>query len=275
RFMKKCNNPAIQYVCLVCRDIECANVNPSDAVVRDAIAKNAAKLDSFVETVTNLQKQNKEIMALMKNKCNTDDTESIKKHVTEVVKTQKEKDERKCNIMLYNIPESDPKSTPAHAELEDLQNVKNVFGFVCPSVDLSGLASKSIIRCGNKRVPTPDIPTPRPRPIKVVLTNQSEVILIRKNARKLKDNEALKHVGISEDKPYSERMEDKKLRSELMRRRNENKEDVIICDTNDGKKVILRSELPRYKFNASANSDESRKASGADTGAVGDSPSRH
>ena len=269
RFMKKCNNPAIQYICLVCRDIEDAYVKPRDAVVRDAVAKNSAKLDSFGESVAQLQKQNKEITTMIKNKCNTNDTENFKKHVSEVMKSQKDNDIRGRNVILYNIPESSQKSTPAQAVLEDLQNVKNVLNFVCPSFDTSGIDSKSVSRCGAKREPTTDIPTPKPRPIKVVLSNNSEVIMIRKNARKLKDNDGLKHVGISEDKSYHERMEDKKLRSELTKRRNDN-EDVIIYETVNGKKVILRSELAKYKNNV--NGDE---APNAQSQAKGNSTPKH
>ena len=253
KFIKKCTNPAIQYICMICRDTdtEAQNAQP---IVRDAIAKNTAKIDSVGESVEQLKKQNEEILALIKDKCKADD--GIKQHVTEVVKNQKEKDERKYNLILYNIPESDPKVTLAQAELEDVQNVKNIFKFVCPSVDNSGLLSKSVTRCGSKRVPNAEFPNPKPRPIKVVLQSPSEAALIRKNARKLKDNDGLNHVGISEDKPYNERVEDRKLRSELLRRRNENKEDVVIFN----KQVILRSEINKHKTNA--NSGEAPPTSG-------------
>ena len=42
KFMKKCKIPAIQYICLKCRDVSPDNLDPRDAVARDAIAKNAA-----------------------------------------------------------------------------------------------------------------------------------------------------------------------------------------------------------------------------------------
>ena len=61
----------------------------------------------------------------------------------------------------------------------------------------------------------------------------------------MKDNEGLRHVGISEDKTYRERMEDKELRAELLKRRNVDKEDVVIYN----RQVRLRSELPNFKNN--------------------------
>ena len=242
KFMKSCKNVAIQFICLVCRDIDNAEASPRDAVARDAIAHNSAKIDRVDESINQLKKQNKEILDYMKLKSKTDD--SVKLQITEAVKNEKEKEERKFNLILFNIPEPDPKASSAQAEIEDLKNIKNVFGYVCPSVDTSSLTSKAVTRCGNKRVPNDQFPDPKPRPIRVVLQSPLEPIMIRKNAKKLKDNEGLKHVGISEDKTYQERMEDRELRAELMRRRD-NDEDVVIYN----KEFRLRSELPNYRKN--------------------------
>ena len=242
KFMKKCNNSSIQYICIVCKDYT-IQTSPSEAVCRDAISKNGAKIDSIEASIKTLKEQNREIFEFMKKKSKTDD--SLRLHVTEELHIQNEKKEKACNLIVYNVPESDSKVSKAQAELEDVQNVKNVFNFVCPSVDYSGLSSKTVTRCGDRREATPDFPTPKPRPIKIVLQSPSDVILIRKNARKLKDNEGLRHVGISEDKTYRERMEDKELRTELLKRRNVDKEDVVIYN----RQVRLRSELPNFKNN--------------------------
>ena len=136
-------------------------------------------------------------------------------------------------------------------------------------MDNSFLNGKTVTRCGTKRVPSQDYPDPKPRPIKIVLRGPSEVGLLRKNARKLKDNESLPHVGISEDKPWKEREEERKLRKELYKRKNEDKEDIIIY----GGQVILKSELPQKGAknieNAIANDNVSASAD-----AEGDSDSR-
>ena len=149
-------------------------------------------------------------------------------------------------------------------QIEDLQKIKNVFNFVCPSLDSSALASNAVTRCGNKRVPNSQFPNPKPRPIRVVLQRKSDAILIRKNARKLKDNETLRHVGISEDKSYQERMEDRQLRADLLKRRNENNEDVVIYN----REIKLRSELPNDRRNISDDT-EVLKVSGQASVSVG------
>ena len=63
---------------------------------------------------------------------------------------------------------------------------------------------------------------------------------MRNNARKLKDNNGLNHVGISADKTWKEREEEREVRQEYNKRKHEDKEDVIIYNN----KVILRSQRP-------------------------------
>ena len=187
-------------------------------------------------------------------------------HVTEAIDFQREKEERKFNLILYNVPESDSKTGEAQAELEDLQNAKNVFNYVSPSFDHSGL--KSVTRCGRRREANAQYPNPKPRPIKVTLKDPSHVLLLKKNARKLKDNDGLKHVGISEDKTFKEREEDRKLRTALIKRRNDG-EDVVIYN----KTVILRSDIAKVRESsvgmATTNSEATGPAPGAAAAAEG------
>ena len=94
----------------------------------------------------------------------------------------------------------------------------------------------SVVRLGPKRVPCED----KPRPVKVILRNSIEAGLIKKNARKLKYSDGLKHVGISADKTWKEREEERETRKVYNQRKFENHEDVVIYNS----EVILRSELP-------------------------------
>ena len=230
--------PAIQYICLSCRKDESDKVDPRDVVVRDAVAQNAAKLEVVGHYVDLLQQQSRTIMDYMKTSSKTDS--SIRLHVTEAISDQKDREDRKNNIILYNIPECDAKATAGVVEAETIQNVKNVFNYVEPGVDTTGLNGKNVIRLGKPRTPSEEYPNPRPRPIKVILRNPQEVSLLRNNARKLKDNNGLNHVGISADKTWKEREEEREVRQEYNKRKHEDKEDVIIYNN----KVILRSQRP-------------------------------
>ena len=98
----------------------------------------------------------------------------------------------------------------------------------------------SVVRLGPKRVPSEDNPNPKPIPVKAILRNSIEAGLIKKNARKLKYSDGLKHVGISADKTWKEREEEREIRKVYNQRKFENHEDVVIYNS----EVILRSELP-------------------------------
>ena len=110
-------------------------------------------------------------MDYMKTSSKTDS--SIRLHVTEAISDQKDREDRKNNIILYNIPECDAKATAGVVEAETIQNVKNVFNYVEPGVDTTGLNGKNVIRLGKPSTPSEEYPNPRPRPIKVILRNPS------------------------------------------------------------------------------------------------------
>ena len=239
KFMKKNSNPAILYICSKCREDDLPQTIVSrDMVARNAIANNAVKLDSLGDSLALLKEQNKTIMEYMKTNSKTDN--SIKVHVAEAIGDQKEQEKREKNVILYNVPESDPKATAPVVEAEVIQNVKNVFTFVEPSLDISNLSGKTVVRLGKPRTPTEVCPDPKPRPIKVILRSPQEVELLRKNARKLKDNNGLNHVGIAADKTWKERVKERELRQEFKTRKYDNKEDVVIYNN----EVKLRSEIP-------------------------------
>ena len=79
----------------------------------------------------------------------------------------------------------------------------------------------------------------------------------------MKDNEGLKHVGISEDKTFKEREEDRKLRATLIKRRNDG-EDVVIYNKN----VILRSEIAKVRENSVGGGTDNSEATGPAPGAA-------
>ena len=228
-FLKKHVTPAIQFVCSKCRDVE---------DTREAVARNTAKLDSVGQSIAELKHQSNLILNYMKTSSKTND--SVKTLVAEAIGDERARGERENNVIMYNVPESDPKANDALAEAEVIQNVTNVITFVEKSIDTSSLNGKTVMRLGPKRVPSEDNPHPKPRPVKVIFRNSIEAGLIKKNARKLKFSDGLKHVGISADKTWKEREEERETRKVYNQRKFENHEDVVIYNS----EVILRSELP-------------------------------
>ena len=253
-FMQRCKSPAIKYICAACRsEFSDTMLNPHDPIAKNsakldhfgaAIAalhdQNQAKLDEFGVAIAALKDQNKVIMDNIKRGNTQDNT--VKAQVTEALGDEREKEERKKNAIMYNIPESDPKASTAVSEAEDIQKVTNVVNFVLPNIDSSFLNGKTVIRLGKVRTPSEAYPHPKPRPIKVIFHSPTEVLALRKNARKLKDNQGLNHVGISADKSWNERIQERETRSEFNRRKHDNGEDVVMYKG----EIKLRSELPLY-----------------------------
>ena len=158
----------------------------------------------------------------------------IKGNVSEVLEAQKEKEDRKNNIILFNIPEHEDSE---RGNKWDRRSAANVCDFVVPDIN----HEIKIERLGVRRKPTPDIPSPKPRPIKVFLKDSNVRDRILKNARRLK-NSAHQHVGISADKTKQERDRDYLTRNEFKKRKSDG-EDIVLYRG----EIYPKSEAPWLK----------------------------
>ena len=202
------------------------------ASVRDA------KLDTLSALVLTVTQQNQQIIQSMsssisKSKAVEDD---IARNVTEALEDHKERDDRRNNLIFFNVPES---GATEDGEGDDIYKVKAVVRHVCQLTDVDEVTSPSIVRLGDIRKPSPDQPNPRPRPIKLVFPESAIRDKVLKNARRLKDSK-FKKIGISPDKTKKEREEYEKARKEFRRRKDVLKEDVIMYKGG----VFLREDEP-------------------------------
>ena len=160
--------------------------------------------------------------------------ERIKVNVSEILEDHREKDDRKNNLILYNVPEG---KEGGDNTSEDSEVANSVLKVVCP--DMPSLANTNIKRMGDRRKPTSTNPTPRPRPIKITLSENETRDRILRQARKLKDSK-FKTIGISADKTRKEREHDQSIRKEFLKRKNEEGEDVVLYKG----EIFYRSEAP-------------------------------
>ena len=93
--------------------------------------------------------------------------------------------------------------------IDDSEVAKSILKFVCP--DMPAITNSNIKRMGDRRKPSSANPTPRPRPIKVTLSENETRDKILRQARKLKDSK-YKTIGISADKTKKEREHDLNIR---------------------------------------------------------------
>ena len=167
--------------------------------------------------------------------------QQIKIQVTQSLDEARDFDERKNNLIIYNIKETISEDE-AISLAADLENVKAVLTHTNPELKDTQIKSISITdihRMGTLSEP----PTQeKPRPIKLVLKNQKTKYQVLKKAKKLKDCESHPKVGIKPDLTKKQQEEEKKLKTDLEERRKNN-EDVMIFK----KQIILRKDLAEHK----------------------------
>ena len=205
------------------------------------------KIERLAEMVQTISNQNLAILELLKKdnivEVKIEDTvqESIHTNLKELLDDQTEKDNKKNNLIIFNLPESEGKDDGKSAESEDLDKVKEILNFIdkdiiTPEADLN---EKSISRIGNTK--SKDIS--RPRPVKIEFPNQRPKNKAMRNARSLKDfNVYPKKIGISKDKSEVEMKKDRTLRWKLTQKRKDGQDWTIFDDD-----VFLRNDIPRLR----------------------------
>ena len=186
------------------------------------------KLDLILET---LKKNN--INAETKAPAWTKVERNIQSNFEEVLTNQMEKEEKKCNLILFGVEEanaSDDHFTAVDVVLHLDDEIKEE--------DLRPSFCK-VTRLGKRK----DGPDEKPRPIKIELPDQDIKKRALKNARLLKDYK-IKKIGISHDKTKKEIEADRVLRAELRKKREQDTEgEYTIYD----KKVMKKEEADKIK----------------------------
>ena len=225
KFLSRKNTPtSIKWFCPSCVDAD--NAQQNETVHTNS---NLERIENLVLQVT---KQNAEILQVMSREKMVE--ERIKVNVSEILEDQRERVDRKNNLILYNVPEGE-EGGDNKSDDSDLAN--SVLKAVCP--DMPSIDNTQIKRMGDRRKPTSTNPTPRPRPIKITLSENETRDRILRQARKLKDSK-FKTIGISADKTKKEREHDLSIRREFLRRKNDEGEDVVLYKG----EIYNRSEAP-------------------------------
>ncbi len=188
-------------------------------------------------------------------KVNLDIEKSIRQHVTEEIEEMKDQDERKNNVIVFNV-----KETPAEREEEskaaDLNNIKEILTFSNPELadQINDLNETSISRMGRLNADAT-----KPRPIKLTVKNTKTKFQILKNSQKTKDCTSHTKIGFKKDLTKKQQQEESVLRAELEERKKAG-EDVMIFK----RKVILRSERDKIKATFKNRKDDLNKSSKKD-----------
>lgn len=199
-----------------------------------AFAQQAIKLEALTQVVCALQQQNKLILELLQREKvgGIGREEDIKVHVSEYLDDQAEKELKKNNLILWNLPES-PEEEEEVAEREDLEKVREVLKWVNPRVDLDKM---KVFRAGYR---TKDR---KPRPVKITLNSVETKHQVLRKSKKLKESDSFDKLGLSADKTKKEQIKYKELKVKRDELRKENGGDYVIFR----EVVMLRKDIPDF-----------------------------
>ena len=186
------------------------------------------KIDKLGEMFELMQKKMDSVLSQI----GTNRVESENKmgvHVQEVLNDHREIDEKKCNMMVFNLPES----------TNDLEKLKALLTYVNKDVNIESLNSTNVSRLGK-----PPSNEGRPRPLKIVFNDAETKWQFIKKASSLRNSEEFKKVGLSLDKTTKERQEDMALRAKLLEEKKKRPDDDLVIFR---KEIVKRVDIDNIK----------------------------
>jgi hypothetical protein len=163
--------------------------------------------------------------------------QEVEKKVGEAFEEMKERESRKLNLILVNVPESEAE-TGEERQKEDIRQVKELVGKLEVQTGDLGLANP--IRMGKRIIGKAS----KPRVLRITVKSEEAKKTLLAKANKLSEESVPKgkRVYISCDRTPKEREDYKKLREELLKRREEEPESNLQIR---GGKIVRLGERKR------------------------------
>ena len=221
-----------------------------DQRMKEFEQKKQQTIENKITERLNSEKQQNQEQTVIKDQ--------IKVQVSQSFDELKDRQERKTNLILFNIKES-TKTEIAEAVKDDVKEIIKIFQHTNPELKekIGVLDEEKVVRLGKKKERDENnADNTRPRPMKVTLPEEYLKFKILKNSHKFKTFAEHPKVGIKPDLTKQQQYEERALREELERRKKL-KEDVMIFRG----KVILRSDLQRLRSEASRESKDAAATS--------------
>lgn len=249
-YCKECEVHAVTAVSLD-KDIEarCSSylesVSTKITNMEEAISKKAdsSEIKELHDRFTKLE----HLIAERPTPCKGDDISSIN-DVESIVKNAIERnnaesrdiESRKCNILIHNVKES-TEGDAAKRKSDDTEVVKEIFEAANLKLDTGYV--RNVVRLGKKAQQVSESqeePVTRPRLMKVTFKNSDARQDILRVAPEIRHSEKFSNTFVSPDMTPTQRQESKKLREELLRRRDAGEKDITIKNWKIVKKVDVR-----------------------------------
>ena len=197
------------------------------------------KLDTVIEGFARMEK------ALVAKESNIEDI--IEEKVGKYLSEQRDKEDRQCNLIFHNLPESDA-SDIEDKKSDDIDKVKSIFSNL--EVDYTEISKPT--RLGKKMKTDDGKERPRLLRVRVGDVNVKRQALAKAKELKNESNSIWKKVYITPDLTFKEREENRKLRLELNTRRDKGEEDLIIRN----RRIVKGGRPFRDRADATGGSEE-------------------
>lgn len=143
----------------------------------------------------------------------------------DVVREVEERNKRKRNIIIYGLPEP-----PTNAPDGDREAVTSLLDFLQPNIAATDLHVHRLGRIdpSNQRV----------RPIRVRMSDEKDVAVLVRSAKKLKDSQSFNRVYVSVDRTPRQQEHYKRIRLQLRERMDGGEKDLRIRYVNNVPKIV-------------------------------------
>ena len=237
-----------KFICSVCKQSQ----DPSTDTMVKLVAQveNMAKQNSLMQqglaTVLDLlsgrdNDSKEEVVKSVKETVAQSVEETMQISIQEALDDSKEKEEKKNNAIIFGLEESKKEDgmTEDDTKKDDLSKVNKLLRAAqgdeaTPINDIN-----QVTRLGKRK----EDESARPRPVKVSFDTSEEKWQLVRNSKKIKSTPCFKDVNVHHDRTKKELNEDRALKAECTKRRNQTGLDYVIF----AQKVMLRKDIDKFK----------------------------
>ena len=250
----------VNWFCSYCKNDQHPDKKAYDLVaelkteVQKMSKQNEVLTDALVQVLDILKVNKKEVSQEVKQVEERVQT-SVSSVIYEAIDHSKEKEEKECNVIIFNAPEAKKEPGKSKKEYEEEDHIMvNYLKKEAEKDHFVAILDKSRV----ERIGQYKEDSPRPRPIKVKLDSPEEKWFFLKKAENLKSiNDArYKNISIQKDKTKMELMEDRRLKTRCTKMREETGKNYIIFAQN----IMLKEEVDAFKAERKRKQEEERKA---------------
>ena len=235
----------ILYFCSCCLSVlpdALSSFKPNVLALEETCKKLQQSVENLSSQIATLSASNKNLQTEIENtseSLNSIPTNSATvpspSSAMSIIDELADRDRRKKNIIVYNLPE--PASNDKSDSAQNNQSDSDAFSALCSSVYNSSFTITKLLRLGKKQ---PN----KIRPLLICFEHEEDRVTVLSHSHQLCKKDAYKNVFISPDRTKFEREKHKNLVSGLKNRRLNGEKDLVIRNGAIVTKSAARSNTP-------------------------------